>query len=477
MTKPEWNFDNSYTLLPEGLYTRITPEEVPNPEVVIINFPLGKALGLHLENLKDKDLALLFSGNVLPKGASPIAQAYAGHQFGYFTNLGDGRAHLIGELLTPDGRRVDLQLKGSGKTPYGLRGDGKATLGPMLREYLISEAMHALEIPTTRSLAVVLTGEQVYRETALPGAILTRVASSHLRIGTFEFAAAKNDLTMLKSLADYTLSRHYPEALETNNPYLSLLETVIERQTDLIIHWMRVGFIHGVMNTDNMSISGETIDYGPCAFMDFYDPATVYSAIDRDGRYAFANQPAIAQWNLTVFAETLLPLLDKDPDTALEIAQQSVASIPDLYAAKWLQMMRRKLGLTGEHASDKQLIMDLHHCMQQQKLDYTNTFRSLSLNQKPVDNQAFDSWYQRWQSRRKQQSVSPDEGMKTANPAVIPRNHHVNQALEAALNKDFKPFEALLKALENPYADRKAFSRFQLPPEPGEQIVHTFCGT
>lgn len=479
-----WSFDNSYAKLPENFYSRIAPENVRKPRVVIINHALSQELGLNLQLLTDEQLADLLSGNLLPDGAEPISQAYAGHQFGHFTYLGDGRAHLVGEHNTPDGKRIDIQLKGSGKTPYARRGDGRAALGPMLREYVISEAMHALGIPTTRSLAVVTTGEQVYRQTILQGAILTRVASSHLRVGTFEYLAAEKDKNGLKQLADYALARHYPDITKSEQPYRELLKAVIERQADLIVHWMRVGFIHGVMNTDNMTLSGETIDYGPCAFMDAYNPATVFSSIDHMGRYAYANQPAIAQWNLARFSETLLPLLHDDMDRAVKIAEEVVNGFSAIYIDKWQAMMRAKLGLFGEQKDDDMLISDLLDWMQQQNMDYTNTFRDLSGEDKPTDkpycNKTFLNWYERWQARLKQNPKPLKSSlclMKANNPVVIPRNHKVEQALEAASSGEYKPFHDLMAALKEPYKNQPELKPYQSSPNPDERIYQTFCGT
>ncbi len=479
-----WSFDNSYATLPEYFFTRMSPVPVRQPRIVVINSDLGQALGLNLIMRSDEQLAQLFSGNILPEGSEPISQAYAGHQFGHFTYLGDGRAHLIGEHNTPDGKRVDIQLKGSGKTPYGRRGDGRAALGPMLREYIISEAMHALGVPTTRSLAVVTTGELINRETIVQGAILTRIASSHLRVGTFEYFSAQNDVNGLKMLADYAIARHYIEAKKSDQPYHTLLKTVIEQQANLIVHWMRVGFIHGVMNTDNMALSGETIDYGPCAFMDAYDPATVFSSIDHMGRYGYANQPIIAQWNLARFAETLLPILHEDIDKAIQIAEAAINEFSVLYQAKWLAMMRAKLGLFGEQIDDNKLFADILDWMHAQRADYTNTFRDLSGEEKPpsehYDSNAFQDWYERWQVRLKQNNKPIKSSlclMKASNPAVIPRNHNVNQALESASNGDIKPFHDLLSALKEPYKQRPDIKPFQSPPTPGERVHQTFCGT
>lgn len=483
--KINWNFNNTYSKLPEHFFTRLEPLKVRAPKLIILNRALSHELGLNLEQCPDDYLAALFSGNRLPEGSQPLSQAYAGHQFGYFTYLGDGRAHLLGEHQTAEGGRFDIQLKGSGKTPYGQRGDGRAALGPMLREYIISEAMHALGIPTTRSLAVVTTGESVYRETELQGAILTRVASSHLRVGTFEYLSAEKDIEGLKLLADYAISRHYPQAQNANNPYLFLLKLVIEKQADLITHWMRVGFIHGVMNTDNMAISGETIDYGPCAFMDFYDPATVFSSIDEQSRYCYVNQPGIAQWNLARFAETLLPLIDEQLEVAIELAKEAINEFTPLYTEKWFAMMRAKLGLFEQQDSaDGTLIEALFYWMQKYNADYTNTFRALSQKEKPqgepYDNEAFDNWYKAWQERLKQNKLPFEKSlelMNANNPVVIPRNHKVNQALEAAANGDLAPFNELLVVLQEPYKQTSINEAYQQPPTATERVHQTFCGT
>jgi serine/tyrosine/threonine adenylyltransferase len=480
----EWNFNNSYAMLPEHFFTRIAPTNVKQPRIIIINYPLSRELGLNLDNVSNEYLAQLFSGNLVPEGAQPLSQAYAGHQFGYFTYLGDGRAHLIGEHITPAFKRVDVQLKGSGQTLYGLRGDGRAALGPMLREYIISEAMHELGVPTTRSLAVVTTGELVSRETMLPGAILTRIASSHLRVGTFQYLLAQNDIEGLKVLAEYTINRHFLGAKQSEHPYRSFLRAVIERQVDLMVHWMRVGFIHGVMNTDNMALSGETIDYGPCAFMDSYDPKTVFSSIDSMGRYCYTNQPVIAQWNLARFAETLLPFLHENNQTAIKIAEEELYRFSLLYKEKWLTMMRAKLGLFGEHKGDDQLVSDLLNWMHQHKADYTNTFIDLSSAKVPTtphyDDKAFQDWYGQWKQRLTQNNQTLDsslELMRTSNPNVIPRNHKVHQALEAASQGDLTLLNLLLNALIEPYKQRSNITSYQTPPTPSERVHQTFCGT
>ena len=484
MTSHNWQLDNSYQHLPGLLYAQVEPEPVVSPRMAAFNNGLAGELGLDLSSMSDEQRARLFAGNTLPEGANPIAQAYAGHQFGHFTMLGDGRAHLLGEQVMPDGRRFDIQLKGSGRTPYSRQGDGRAVLGPMLREYLISEAMHALGIPTTRALAVVTTGEPVQRETPLPGAILTRVAASHIRVGTFQFAGATQDRSVLKALLDYTLKRHDPDLANADNKALALLDAAIERQADLVVHWMRVGFIHGVMNTDNTALSGETIDYGPCAFMDAYNPATVFSSIDTNGRYAYANQPAIIAWNLARLAEALLPLIDEDADRAVKIAEAKVNGFADIYRGKWLAMMQAKLGLLGGDEDDYQLITDLLAWMKNNHADHTNTFRDLGSSDPPTGHpyecKQFTAWYSRWQERLQQNggsSKASHDLMHRTNPAVIPRNHKVEEALAAATAGDLQPFHALHQALQSPYQDDDALTPYQAPPEPSERVYQTFCGT
>lgn len=474
----------SYLNLPGVMHSKVAPEPVAKPGLVVFNEALATDLGLDLSGFSEEDKADLFAGNRLPEQAQPLAQAYAGHQFGHFTMLGDGRAHLIGEQVTPGGDRVDIQMKGSGQTPYSRRGDGRAVLGPMLREYLISEAMAALGIPTTRALAVVSTGEQVMRETRLPGAILTRVAASHIRVGTFQFASAHEDRSILQSLLDYTVQRHEPEFSDADNKALALLEMAMNRQADLIVHWMRVGFIHGVMNTDNMALSGQTIDYGPCAFMDSYDPGTVFSSIDTAGRYAYANQPAVAAWNLARLAEALLPLIDENPDRAVEIAEARVNGFAPIYREKWLEMMRAKLGLCDEEDADMPLITDLLGWMQKNHADYTNTFRDLGrgqpLTHAPYTCKTFSAWYKRWQTRRRESPTSLEASfqmMRRTNPAVIPRNHKVEEALAAATAGDLDPFFKLYDALKAPYNGDNAPAQYQQPPEPSDRVYQTFCGT
>ena len=481
-----WNFDNSYATLPELFYRRLAPVPVRAPKLVIFNRALATELGLDPERLQRDEGVYILAGNVLPEGAQPLAQAYAGHQFGHFTTLGDGRAILLGEQITPAGERRDIQLKGSGRTPFSRQGDGRAALGPMLREYVISEAMHALGIPTTRSLAVVASGEPVRRETLLPGAILTRVAVSHLRVGTFEYAAWQGTPAQVKMLADYSIRRHYPEAAQQENPYLAFFKAVMDRQAALIVHWLLVGFIHGVMNTDNMAISGETIDYGPCAFMDSYNPATVFSSIDHQGRYAFANQAHIAQWNLARFAETLLPLFANEQEKAIDLAHTALKGFEDRFQDYWLKGMRAKLGLTDAQKGDVVLIEELLKIMQRLEADYTNSFRDLAREALPetalFQDGEFQSWLQRWQTRLEQQGKPLAEvraNMDAHNPAVIPRNHRVEEALAAAAEEeDIKPLEKLLGVLATPFAEpAEADQAYRQPPEPSNRVYQTFCGT
>jgi uncharacterized protein YdiU (UPF0061 family) len=479
-----FRFDNSYLSLPECFYTKSKPVPVHTPEMVVFNEALAQELGLDFSALSKPEKASLFSGNALLNQAGYYAQAYAGHQFGHFTLLGDGRAVVWGEHVDLDGKKFDLQFKGSGPTPYSRRGDGRAALGPMLREYIVSEAMFALGVPTTRSLAVVTTGESVYRQTPLPGAILTRVASSHVRVGTFEFAAAQQDPTIVEALLNYTIKRHYPELMQANNKALALLQAAMQRQIDLMVQWIRVGFIHGVMNTDNVALSGETIDYGPCAFMDSYDPNTVFSSIDHSRRYAYANQPIIAQWNLARFAETLLPLIDADMEKAVALAEQVVNVFSESYQQKWLAMMRAKLGLFGEQDADLKLIKDLLEWMQTNHVDYTNIFFDLSQQIKPhgdlYDQAAFLAWFDRWQARLQQNQHPFEESlqlMRSVNPVVIPRNHQVEKALAAAEEGDLMPLHTLLDVLKQPYNYDSVDARYQSPPSPDERVYQTFCGT
>ena len=462
ISKIGWQFDNTYSKLPETMLSKLSPIPVKAPEITLLNYSLSKELGLDFSNIDNKHLSLLFSGNLLPKESEPIAQAYAGHQFGHFTMLGDGRAIIMGEHISKNNKRFDIQFKGSGKTPFSRRGDGRAALGPMLREYIISEAMHSLKIPTTRSLAVVKTGETVIRESNLKGAILTRVATSHIRVGTFQYIAATEDKKNLETIVNYTIDRHYPNLKNSKNPALDLLKILIEKQTKLVVEWMRIGFIHGVMNTDNMTISGETIDYGPCAFMDIYDPQTVFSSIDQQGRYAYFNQPGITKWNLSRFAECLIPLIDKNKDKAIEIATEAINKFSDIYKKNWLKMMHDKLGLLGEDSKDESLIIDLLTWMHQSKADYTNTFCIL-MNEnikedKVYKDENFLGWKEQWQERLKMHSNSPEKSLKlmrSANPVVIPRNHKVEEALDAANNDDLNPLKNLLRVLEKPYEDQE----------------------
>ncbi len=479
-----FKFDNSYLNLPEIFYTKLSPSKVKSPKIVIFNDDLALKMGLNFAEKTDLQKATLFSGNQLPAETISFSQAYAGHQFGHFTILGDGRAHLLGEHILPDGQRLDIQYKGSGRTPYSRNGDGRAVLGPMLREYIISEAMYALGIPTSRSLAVVATGDAVMRNKLLPGAILTRVAASHIRVGTFEYSAVREDQKSLEMLLDYTIKRHFPAIIDDSNIAVSFLKIVMDRQVDLIVNWMRVGFIHGVMNTDNMTISGETIDYGPCAFMNTYDPNTVFSSIDHQGRYAYANQPNIAQWNLVCLAKTLLPFFSQNESEAIQIAQDVIRSFTDLYDSKWLNMMRCKLGLFGADPLDKQLIFDLLDWMKTENADFTNTFYDLTYQESLVGDayatQTFNQWHQRWKKRLNQNQKNSADSfqlMKQNNPVIIPRNHNVETTLTAAETGDLKPFNRFLNALKTPYEYNDCITDYQKPPSADERVYQTFCGT
>ena len=479
-TKTSWNLKNSYAELPEFFYSKINLSKVSSPKLVVLNNELAEYLGLDINELQSEEGVSYFAGNSVPKGSIPIAQAYAGHQFGYFTMLGDGRAMLLGEQITPNGK-YDIQLKGSGRTPYSRGGDGRAALGPMLREYIVSEAMHALDIPTSRSLAVVTTGEPVIREKILKVAILTRVASSHIRVGTFEYAANFGTEENVRQLADYTIDRHYKEIEKDDFPYLSFLKEVVKRQASLIAKWQLVGFIHGVMNTDNMALSGETIDYGPCAFMDAYNPDTVFSSIDTYGRYAYKNQPKIAVWNLSRFAETLLPLLHEKNDKAIKLAQDAVAEFYELYHNNWISGMRKKLGIFNEEAEDEALIEELLYIMHKNNEDYTNTFIKLTFGNTLNDSAEYKEWHNKWQARLQRQNKTKDklfELMKNSNPAVIPRNHRVEEALRTAdENEDYSVMDKLISVLKNPFAhsaDQKEYA--ELPP-PLFCNYKTFCGT
>ena len=480
-----WNLDNSYARLPKLFFSSLNPTPVRSPKLIIFNYPLAASLGLNVHALQSEDGVAVLTGNRIPEGALPLAQAYAGHQFGHFTMLGDGRALLLGEQITPQGKRVDIQLKGSGKTPYSRGGDGRATLGPMLREYIISEAMHELGIATTRSLAVVTTGESVIRETDLPGAILTRVAASHLRVGTFQYVSKWGTARDLRVLADYTLQRHFPDVDAVDNPYLFLLQEVIKSQAVLIAKWQLVGFIHGVMNTDNMALSGETIDYGPCAFMDAYDPATVFSSIDIHGRYAYANQPHIAGWNLARFAETLLPLLHENVEQAVKLAQDVISNFTELNHSNWLEGMRAKLGIFNEEIEDEALIEGLLSMMEKYSADYTNTFRALTFdtgeNTPLFDSIEFAQWHELWQARlgrQQEQKASSHQLMQNSNPALIPRNHRVEAALEAAVKQgDYSVMERLLDVLSKPYAHSSEQADYSTLPKQSTLPYRTFCGT
>ena len=478
-----WRLEHTYANLPQLFYSAAAPAMVREPRLVAFNRPLATSLGLEPDVLDSPEGAAIFAGNTLPEGGRPIAQAYAGHQFGNFTALGDGRAILLGEQITPCGDRVDIQLKGAGQTRFSRRGDGRAALGPMLREYIISEAMHALGIPTTRSLAVATTGEPVYREGVLEGAVLTRVAASHIRVGTMQWAAG-HDKEATRALADYTRARHYPELADVPEPYLELFRAIVARQASLIARWQLVGFIHGVMNTDNMALSGETIDYGPCAFMDAYDPATVFSSIDHGGRYAYGNQPPIAQWNLARLAEAMLPLFDPDADRAVERATEALDRFPDLFNQHMLDGMRAKLGLFTTEGDDQVLVNDLLAWMQQRSADFTNTFRSLTGGRLAGDQTGADlqlaSWHRRWEARcaRQPQSLAERETlMQQHNPAVIPRNHQVEAALAAATTRhDYSVMARLLEVLAAPFDHERDLAMFSEPGS-GEQPYRTFCGT
>ena len=477
-----WHFDNTYSKLSNTFKENIKPTPVHDPELVILNEELASTLNLDFSKTDKKKLAEIFSGNSIPEETNTIAQAYAGHQFGHFTMLGDGRAVLLGEHLVNNDNRFDIQFKGSGRTSFSRGGDGRAALGPMLREYIISEAIHSLNIPTTRSLAVVKTGEKVVRENLLQGAILTRVASSHLRVGTFQYIAATQNIENLNTLVDYTINRHYPEIKTSNSKALDLLNLVMEKQCQLVINWMRVGFIHGVMNTDNMAISGETIDYGPCAFMDHYDPKTVFSSIDKFGRYAFSNQPPITKWNLARFAECLIPLIDKNEDTAIKLATDLIDNFQNIYEDKWLNMMRDKLGLFGEDKNDKKLINNLFNWMEKNKADYTNTFCNLmDINSHEIyKNNDFINWKNEWKKRSELNNSTKDKQtklMKSNNPTVIPRNHKVEEALAEADKGNLDKMKKLLTILKNPYVNQNNIEEYQLPAPSSNEKYQTFCGT
>ena len=479
-----WNFDNTYLDLPKVFYSKININPVSNPQLVILNKELGKSLGLDNEFLESKEGVKILSGSETLEGGAFIAQAYGGHQFGYFTMLGDGRALLIGEQITPSNKRYDIQLKGSGRTPYSRGGDGRAVLGPMIREYIISEAMHNIKIPTTRSLAVVKTGEKVYRETVKEGAVLTRIASSHIRFGTFQYISQWGSKEQLKALADYSIKRHYPNIKDDENKYINFLKEVIKAQASLVAKWQTVGFIHGVMNTDNMTISGETIDYGPCAFMDTYNPDTVFSSIDTSGRYSYKNQPKMLGWNLCRFAESLLPLFSDDQNEAVNIAQEAISTYNDIFYNNWMSIMRSKLGLFNEEVLDKAIIEDLLSIMEKYKEDYTNTFVSLTTG-KNMDkgmfiSEEFKNWYKVWKERLTRQDNSSDEInklMKESNPYVIPRNHRVEEAIEAAEKGDLSVMINLIEVLSRPYEYSDDNDDYTKLPKNINCNYKTYCGT
>ena len=486
-------FNNSFVQLGEKFYSKLNPTPVEQPKIVKLNEELSNKLGIDLEMLELDDWASIFSGNRILPGSEPLAMVYAGHQFGHLVpQLGDGRAILLGEVIDNSSIRNDIQLKGSGITPFSRQGDGRAALGPVLREYIVSEAMNALDIPTTRSLCAVTSGEPVYRETVLPGAVLTRVASGHVRTGTFQYFALRGDEKAITKLANYVIDRNYPEVKESPNTYLKLLENVMERHARLVSKWLHVGFIHGVMNTDNMALSGETIDYGPCAFMDSFNKTQVFSSIDHSGRYSYGNQPQIVQWNLARLAETILPLIDKNQESAVEMAKEVIELYSERFKEFWLSGMRQKLGLFNSEQEDENLIESLLNIMHENEADFTLTFRWLcdadvdKKNNKNIltlfkDAGAYDNWSESWRSRLSRESASPEERvklMRKVNPAFIPRNHRVEQALNAAVeNLDFGPFERLVDVLSSPYEEMKEKDEFMLPPKQGEHVLQTFCGT
>ena len=493
-TEISFAFDNSYGRLPERFFARLLPTRMPGPRLIRFNETLARQLGLDPDRLNTPEGIEIFSGSRLPADAAPLAMAYAGHQFGgWVPQLGDGRAILLGEVLDRDGVRRDIQLKGAGRTPFSRGGDGRAVLGPVLREYVVSEAMAALDIPTTRALAAVTTGEEVMRESRQQGAILTRVARSHVRVGTFQYFAARQDVEALRLLADYVIARHYPEAGETAQPYRALLDAIVARQAQLVASWMHIGFIHGVMNTDNTSIAGETIDYGPCAFMDAYHPDTVYSSIDRQGRYAYVNQPRIAHWNLACLAQTFLPLLGPDENTSVLEAQSAIDAFPAHYEAAWLTGMRRKLGLAEAREDDLALAQDLLARMAGNGADFTLTFRHLSdleaanpdadasVRSLFNDPAAFDGWAAQWRQRltgERRDDASRQAAMRAVNPAFIPRNHLVEEAIRAAADaENYTPFNDLMAVLAAPYDDQPAAAHYSLPPRPEQTVHQTFCGT
>jgi uncharacterized protein YdiU (UPF0061 family) len=489
----QFPFDNTYARLPERFFARVAPTPVGAPRLVRVNAPLATRLGLDPAWLASAEGVAVLAGNQVAETAEPIATAYAGHQFGTFVpQLGDGRAILLGELVDHGGERRDIQLKGAGRTRFSRGGDGRAALGPVLREYVVSEAMAALGIPTTRALAAVVTGEVVRREELLPGAILTRVAASHIRVGTFQFFAGRGDVDGLRVLADYVIARHYPDAARAERPYRALLEGVVRAQASLIAQWMLVGFVHGVMNTDNMAITGETIDYGPCAFLDAYDPAAVFSAIDEYGRYAYFRQPAIGRWNLARLAECLLPLLDDDPDAAVAAANEALEAYTSRFERAYQGGLRRKLGLSTECAGDAELGRELLEAMRANGTDFTLTFRRLSeapsgddddggVRRLFADPSAYDAWASRWRRRLEQEptdAATRRRAMLAVNPAYIPRNHRVEAVIRAAVDHDdFAPLHELVTVLSQPFDAQPAFARYAEPPAAHERVFQTFCGT
>ena len=492
MNAVSFPFDNSYARLPAHFYARLDPTPVDAARLLRVNRELAESLGIDPDWLAGPEGVEVLAGNRVPDGATPIALAYAGHQFGHFVpQLGDGRAILLGEVVGRDGVRRDIQLKGSGPTPFSRQGDGRAAIGPVLREYLVSEAMAALGVPTTRALAAVTTGELVFRESALPGAVLARVAASHLRVGTFQYFAARGDEAAVRQLADYAIQRHYPDAAGAPNPYRALLDGVVARQAELMARWLLIGFVHGVMNTDNTSIAGETIDFGPCAFMDAYDAGTVFSSIDHAGRYAYGNQPRIAGWNLARLAETLLPLLDSDDARAMASAQEALTGFGERFEAAYLGGMRRKIGLDEERDGDAALAQDLLKAMAENAADFTLTFRRLCDAAETAggdalaragfsDPAAYDTWAARWRARLLDGGRSAEAcaaAMRAVNPAYIPRNHLVEEALDAAAVGDLGPFEAMLDVLSRPYDERPGLERYTLPAGPEQRVYRTFCGT
>ena len=478
-----FNFKNTYTKLPNCFFYNQNTKKVKKPELVIFNKLLSLELNINISSKNKKDLENIFSGNIHDKNITPFAQAYAGHQFGHFTNLGDGRAVILGEHLTSNNKRFDIQFKGSGITPFSRQGDGKAALGPMLREYLISEAMHFLNIPTTRSLAVIKTGENVFREKILPGAILTRVASSHIRVGTFQYAFAQKNFEIYEKLFNYTIDRHYPEISDSQNKPIDFLNAFINKQTDLVTNWMRVGFVHGVMNTDNMTLSGETIDYGPCAFMDTYDPKTVFSSIDQMGRYAYENQPIITQWNIARFAETMLPMISLNAEEAIEIAEDIIKSVPKIYHKKWLQMMRNKLGILEIDRSDEEIIKSLLNWMYKFKADYTNTFLDIMNNEydkNPIYNSAeFKDWLKKYKKRKEQYKTNELDSMhlmQNNNPKIIPRNHIVEKILIDAGENNYDYLNEFIDVFTSPYEiEARALKYQEVDKNNGRHV--TYCGT